>query len=821
VVLLAAFSQDPAAKRSGLPSIAEKTRGMQAREGLLRFHIDARQGKVWLEVPPPRGARGVAAEFLYVAGLRTGLGSNPVGLDRGQLGPTRWVNLRRIGPRVLLEQLNPAFRADSDDPAERRAALESFATSVLWGQKIEALDPDGRALVDLTSFLLRDAHGIQSTLAATEQGAFQLDSARSVVDLAQCLAFPDNLEFEALLTFAATQPGEQVRQTAPAPGSVTLVQHHSWIALPDDDYSPRRFDPRAGSNDVTYRDYSADLGEALRRQWIARHRLQKTDASAERSPVREPIVFYVDRGAPEPIRSALIDGAGWWAAAFEAAGFVDGFRVELLPEGAHPLDVRYNVIQWVHRATRGWSYGGGIIDPRTGEILKGHVLLGSLRVRQDRLLFEGLAGTDKTGSGDPDDPIQLALARIRQLAAHEVGHALGLAHNFTASTYAGRASVMDYPAPLITFDAGGELDFSNAYGVGVGAWDRHAIRYAYSELSPGTDENAALQAIVRDGLDAGYLFLTDEAARPAGAADSRASLWDNGDDPVEALELTIKVRRYALDRFGERNVARGTPLAHLQEVLAPVYFHHRYQLDAAVKLLGGMSFSYAVRGDGQVPTRIVAAERQREALDAVLRLLSARELDLPDSIVRLLAPRPPGEPQNREMFATATAPAFDALGAAGTAAGLVIDGLLQSERLGRMAAFHRVNPELPGVDEVLDRLIEQVFGEGSSEIDRLVQSVLVRRLIHLAERRELRSTLRARVEESLRDIRDRLGAITETDAAGHAEFLAGEVSRFLGRPANPAAGSWVPSQPPPGSPIGSAPTALGSCGRDFRETLHF
>jgi hypothetical protein len=538
-------------------------------------------------------------------------------------------------------------------------------------------------------------------------------------------------------------------------------------------------------------------------------------------------VFYVDRGAPEPVRSALIDGAGWWAKAFEAAGFLDGFRVELLPEGAHALDVRYNVIQWVHRATRGWSYGGGIIDPRTGEILKGHVLLGSLRVRQDRLLFEGLAGTDNTGSGKPDDPIELALARIRQLAAHEVGHALGLTHNFSASTYAGRASVMDYPAPLVTFDARGELDFSNAYGVGVGAWDRHAIRYAYSEFSPGTDENEALDAIVRNGIDAGYLFLTDEAARPAGASDPQANLWDNGDDPVEALELTMQVRRHALDRFGEPNIALGAPLAHLEEVLAPVYFHHRYQLDAAVKVVGGMSFSYAVRGDGQLPTRIIPAGRQRRALDAVLRLLSAPELDLSDSIVSLLAPRPHGESPNREMFATATAPAFDALGAAATAAAQVLDGLLQPERLGRLVAFHSTDPELPGVDEVLDRLIERVFGKGASgsnrqaEIERLVQSVLVQRLIHLAERRELRSTLRASIEASLRRIRNRLVTITESNAVDHSEFLAGEISRFLERPAGSAATPWIPSQPPPGGPVGSPPTVLGGCGQDFQETSQF
>ncbi len=816
----------PAPDRPAKPtsSFASRIAGLQRRDGLLTLYLDPREGKVWLEVPAPVDGTDEVGEYIYVEGLLTGLGSNPVGLDRGQIGRTRFVVFRRIGGRLLIEQPNLGFRALSDDESEKRAVRHSFASSVLWAGEVAEEASDGRALVDFTSFVVRDAHNVAGTLRRSGQGTFSLDKKRSVLDTSACLVFPDNVEFEAILTFGSSQPGRFVRATAPTAGSVTLVQHHSLIRPPDDGYKPRRFDPRSSSFGVRFLDYAAPLSESIETRWIGRHRLERTDPDADRSTVKEPIVYYVDSGAPEPIRSALVEGASWWNQAFEAAGFVDAFRVEVLPEGAHPLDVRYNLIQWVHRSTRGWSYGGSVMDPRTGEIIKGHVSLGSLRVRQDRLLFEGLFGTGKTGSGQPDDPVQLALSRIRQLSAHEVGHTLGFAHNYAASTYGGRASVMDYPAPLIKITENGELDASDAYAVGIGLWDKFAVRFAYSNFSEGTDERAALEQMIAQGLRDGLLFLTDADARPAGAAHPLASLWDNGADPVAELERVLEVRKIAIDHFGERNVMPGTPLALLQEVLAPVYFHHRYQLEAAVKVIGGLRYTYAVRGDGQPPSEPTNAEHQRRALSVALRAMSPEVLDLPDPVLALLLPRPFSYRANREMFDHATAPAFDALGAAATAANLALDGLLQPERCARLVDFHRRDENLPALEELLDRLVDHAFSTPAATAPRhqelrwTIQQVVVSRLMGLAANEGAPASVRSRAEYAIVKLQSRLSRPERAGAAttAHKHHLLATMTRFLNRPHESSPPPPDVADAPPGSPIGLTVPDLGHC--SFQES---
>src|ERR1700704_4418861 len=464
------------------PTIEEKTAGAQKLAGYFNLYWDAKQGKLWLEIDK------WGSEFLYQTGLSAGVGSNDIGLDRGQLGARGIVRFERSGPKVLLIQENLEYRAVSNDADEGRAVHDSFAESALWGFKVEAEEKD-HALVDATDFFLRDAHGIPAALHRTKQGSYHLDATRCAIYLPQTKNFPLNTEVEATITFAGEEPGRWVRDVTPSPESITVREHHSFVLLPPPGYKPRAYDPRASFYGISYMDYATPISEPLVKRFIARHRLEKKDPKAVSEPV-QPIVYYLDRGAPEPIRSALLECARWWNQAFEAAGYKNAFRVELMPEGADSMDLRYNVIQWVHRATRGWSYGAGVIDPRTGEIIKGHVTLGSLRVRQDYLIAEALLAPYEKGKPDSPKMQETALARLRQLAAHEVGHTLGLMHNYSASTV-NRSSVMDYPPPYVKLAADGAPDVSSAYTTGIGEWDKVSIAFGYQDFALGTNEEAA------------------------------------------------------------------------------------------------------------------------------------------------------------------------------------------------------------------------------------------------------------------------------------------------------------------------------------------
>ncbi|WP_424522487.1 zinc-dependent metalloprotease, partial [Rubrivirga sp.] len=587
--------------RASLPTIEAKTSGLERRDGFVPVWWDADNGKIWLEVEP-------GTELLHVVSLPAGLGSNDVGLDRGQLGGERIVRVERVGRRIMLVQPNLRFRATTDNPDEAAAVRDAFAESVVWGFDIEA-ETDGRVLVDATSFVVRDAHGVADRLKGTGQGTFALDAGRSAPVPEMLKAFPRNTELEARLTFSSSAPGRFVRDVAADPSAVTVRVRQSFVALPEPGYQPRAFHPASGYFPMQYADYATPIGQDIVQRFIYRHRLEcagPPDAEGL-CEAREPIVYYLDPGTPEPVRSALLEGARWWAEGFQAAGFRDGYRVEMLPDGADMQDARYNTIQWVHRATRGWSYGGSVSDPRTGEIIKGHVSLGSLRVRQDYLLAEGLlapyVGRDAAGLEAENDPmLALALARLRQLSAHEVGHTIGIAHNFAASTQ-GRESVMDYPAPLATLD-GDRIDLEDAYGVGLGRWDVQAVKYGYAP------DPSLMELVLAENRAVGLRYITDTDARPLGAATPEGALWDNGTDAVASLEDELAVRRVALDRFGESVIHEGRPLATLEEVLVPLYLRHRYQVEATGHLLGGVHYGYTMRGDESAAPRPVSAAQQ-------------------------------------------------------------------------------------------------------------------------------------------------------------------------------------------------------------------
>lgn len=717
--------------------------------GFFDFYYEESQDKMYLNV------KDINKEFLYVNSLSSGIGSNDIGLDRGQLGNERVVKFQKAGNKLLLVQPNQDYRAITDNALERQSIEQAFAKSVLFGFKIVE-DNNGSYVIDLTPFLMQDTHGVVNRLKRSNEGNYKLDKSKSALNLERTKAFPNNVEFDVLLTFTGQPTGRNLRTVTPTVTNVTVTQHHSFIELPDNNYKPRVFDVRSGAISISYMDYATPVQEQIKKRYIIRHRLEKKNSGAAKSEAVEPIVYYLDNGTPEPIRSALLDGAKWWNQAYEAAGFINGFQVKMLPDDADPMDCRYNVIQWVHRSTRGWSYGASVVDPRTGEIIKGHVSLGSLRVRQDFLIAQALMNKPFAERDDNYQPmLEMALARIRQLSAHEVGHTIGFAHNFAASTN-GRASVMDYPHPTITMK-NGVIDFSDAYAVGIGDWDKVTAQYSYSEFPEGANETQELNKILDKAKQDGLRFITDSDARAQGGAHALAHLWDNGKSATEELNNVLAVREKAISNFSVDNIKSNEPYSVLEDVFVPLYFFHRYQAEATTKLVGGLDYNYAVKGDGQFTTKPIPAKDQKSSLKALLKTLSSKKLAIPKEKLDLFPPRAFGYWRTRESFKGKTGVAFDPYSAASTASAMTLKLLLHPERANRLIQQKSLDVNQVSLEDVFNALIENSFetsykDDYLNEVQQMINVEVLQHIMNLAVNDNTFFQVKAKANDAINSI---------------------------------------------------------------------
>ena len=798
---------------SQIPNLSEFISDLDKKEGYLNFYWDDNKGKIYLEI------KNLNQELIYINYLSAGIGSNDLGLDRGQIGGTRIIKFVKMGPKILMVQPNYKYRAISNNEEEIKSVEDAFAKSTLWGFQIVASDKN-KYLIDISDFVIRDSHRISQRLTQRNQGSFKVDKNASSFDNLNSKNFPLNSELEAFLTFRGIAKGSWLRSVSPDFETFSVRTRHSFVKLPDGGYKPRKFDPRAGYGAMTFYDYASPIEEDLHVKYIRRHRLIKKYPNQEISEAVEPIIYYLDRGVPEPVKSALIEGASWWNEAFEAAGFKNAFQIKVLPEGADMLDVRYNVIQWVHRSTRGWSYGASVVDPRTGEIIKGHVSLGSLRVRQDYLIAEGLL-RPYAKENKNDFMKEMAIKRLRQLSAHEVGHTIGLSHNFISSAR-NRKSVMDYPHPLIEF-TNNKVDLSNAYDHGIGDWDKLAINWGYRQFD--SNEEDQLNKILQDGYKEDIYFISDQDSRPLSSAHPRSHLWDNGFDAADELNRMLSIRRHILDNFLDNAIKLGEPMSSIEEVLVPMYLLHRYQIEAAAKVLGGLEYNYALKGDNQVITKMLTRNQQVKALKSLLNSIHPKNLSLPEKLIKLIPPRAFGYPRTRETFKSRTGLTFDYLAAAETATNLTLKMLFNPERASRLITLKaRDKNNQPGLTYVMNEIINKTIlkemtdnndylnlSNVENEISKMVNHSVLNHLFMLANSKITHQEVNARTFSAIKNLKKTLE--TKDSEEHHYHYLLDKIEKFLSGEIN----IQYPNElkPPDGSPIGSYGDLVFSCGSEL------
>ena len=761
-------------------------------QGFMNFSYNDDSGKIILEID------NLDNEFLYINSLSRGVGNNDLGLDRGQLGNSRIVYFTKRGNKILLIQPNLKYISNSSNELENKAVEEAFARSVLFGFEIVEKSTDSYK-IDLTPFLLNDAHGVSQRLRFSNSGSYSLNKSMSAVDLERTKAFPNNIEFDVLLTFTGNPSGSLVRSVTPTASNLTVNQHHSFVKLPDDNYNKRKFDPRSGSNPFIVYDYSTPIDEKLEQRFIVRHRLNKKNPNDEMSEPVEPIIYYIDNGTPEPVKTALIEGGNWWNQAFESAGYKNAFRIEVLPEDADPMDVRYNLIQWIHRSTRGWSYGASIVDPRTGEIIKGQVSLGSLRVRQDYMILSGLV--DNPNDIQNKSLIKkTSLDRIRQLSAHEIGHTLGFAHNYISSAN-DRSSVMDYPHPKIDL-VDGKISIADAYSENIGDWDKVSVEYAYRDFPNTKNENNELDKIINDAQKNGLYFLSDSDSRPVGSANPFSHLWDNGELPYKELNKLLKVRDLALKNIDLDNLIDGEPYDRIEDVLVPIYMLHRYQIEAAAKAIGGVDYLYFVKNNNNDKVKFVDSKLQRKSLESLLSVLKPKNLVLPNNLFDILSPRSFRNPRTRENFVSNTGVTFDYINTSSSLINHTLTFLLNPERINRINQQNIFGDNILTLENYLAEISKSIFDNkklntyeesvnkntSSLYLDHLFMAFNNSRTNDLSK-----SIILASIMETMKNL--------STNPNNYNRFLINKINGFLSNPDQYK--PIVKTKIPDGSPIGN------------------